>query len=101
MRLDRIMWLFGALFLMFGLPLFFIEDEGWRKYFLGLSALFLGCFGLAMAGDGVLRGKIKLQLTLLTRRDQPITFWLAVTVISAAGVATIATGIWAMFFKVW
>lgn len=101
LRLDRVMWVFAALFLLFGLPLFFVEDKSWQKALLGLSTLSLGGFALAMAGDGVLKGEIKFNLSLIKRRDQPVVFWLTVALVTAAGIATIITGIWALFFKVW
>ena len=101
LRLSSIMWLCAALFLIFGLPLFVVEDEDWRKYLLGLCAMSLGGFALSMAGDGCQKGEIKFNLSLISRRDQPVAFWSAVTIVTVAGVVTFGAGIWAIFFKTW
>jgi len=101
MNLNRLMWIFGALFVLFGLPLFFVEDRSWVRIWIGLSTLSLGCFALAMAGDGVVKGEIKLQFSLIRRATQPRTFWATVALVCGAGVAVVATAFWAMFFKTW
>lgn len=95
------MWIFAALFLLFGLPLFIVEDEGWRKILLGGTTLSLGGFALAMAGDGIIKGEIKFNLSLIKCHDRPVVFWSTVALVAIAGIATIATGIWALLYKEW
>ena len=101
MYLDRLMWLFGALFVLFGLPLLLVEDKGWQRVFIGLSVLSLGCFALAMVGDGLVKGKIRFQFSLIERTAQPRTFWATIALVSTAGIVVIITAFWAMFFKTW
>jgi hypothetical protein len=101
MRLDRLMWLCAALFILFGLPLVFVEDSGWQRVCVGLSALSLGCFALAMAGDGLVKGEIRVQFSQIKRTAQPHFFWTAIALVSSTGVVVIITAFWAMFFKTW
>lgn len=101
MRLSRLTWLCGALFILFGLPMVFAEDQGWQKAWASLSTLSLGCFGLAMVADGLVKGEIRLQFSLIRRATQPRTFWATIVLVAAAGVGTIITAIWATFFKIW
>lgn len=100
-RLSRLMWVFAALFLVFGLPMILVEDKAWQRILVGLSTLSLGGFALAMAGDGIVKGEIKFNLSLIKRQDQPVIFWLTVALVTSAGIATIVTAFWAMFIKVW
>ena len=99
MSLERSMWLFGALFVVFGLPLAVLEDSIWQRVFGGLSVLCLGCFALAMAGDGVMKGKIKVQFSIIDRTAQPFLFWATTSVVFAAGVIVVIAAFWVMFFK--
>lgn len=99
MRLDRLMWLCAGLFVAFGLPLAVVGDGVWRNALGGLSVLSLGGFGLAMAGDGIVRGRIRVQFSVIRRAAQPRAFWAAVAVAAAAGLGVIASGIWVMFLK--
>lgn len=93
------MWLCGALFILFGLPAAFVEDGGWRHVLLGLSALSLGCFALAMAGDGLVKGQIRLQFSLIERAARPRLFWAAIALVCVTGAAVAATAVWALLFK--
>lgn len=95
------MWICAALFFVFGLPLFLVDDQVWRKALLGLTTLSLGGFALAMAGDGVVKSEIKFNLSLIKRQDRPVIFWLTIALVTAAGMATIVTALWAMFVKAW
>ncbi len=95
------MWAFGALFLLFGIPLFFVEDTAWVRRFTSLSVLSLGCFAFAMAGNGLFKGMIRIQFSQIYRATQPVWFWAAICLVSAAGTAAIATSVWAYLFKPW
>ena len=101
MILNRLMWLFGALFVLFGLPLAVVEDSGWQRVWGGLSLLSLGSFALAMAGGGMVTGQIRVQFSTIERSAQPYVFWAAIAIVSAAGVVVIITAFWAVFFKTW
>jgi len=99
--LNRLMWTFGALFRLFGLPLFIVEDTAWARLWTSLCVLSLGCFAFAMAGDGLIKGTIRIQFSLIHRTSQPIAFWAAIFMVSAAGTGAMATAIWAYFVKIW
>ncbi len=101
MRLDRLMWLCAALVILFLLPLVFVKESGWLRVCVGLSVLSLGCFGLAMAGDGIVKGEITLQFSQIKRTAQPRLFWTIIVLIFTAGGCVIVTAFWAMFFKTW
>jgi hypothetical protein len=99
MKFDRMMWLCGALFVLFGLPLAVLEDTAWRTICGGLSVLSLGLFALSMAADGLTKGTIRIQFSVIDRTAQPRSFWAAIAVVSAAGAGVIIAGIWVLFFK--
>ena len=99
MPLDRLMWLFAALFILFGLALGFVEDRGWQNVCGGMSVLSLGCFGMAMAGDGLVKGEIRLQFSLIKRAAQPRLYWTAIALVFTTGVGVIITAVWAIFLK--
>ena len=101
MVLNRLMWLFGALFVLFGLPLAVVEDGGWARVWGGLSLLSLGGFALAMAGDGMVKGQIRVQFSRIQRTTQPWLFWATIALVSATGVVVIITAVWVLFFKTW
>ncbi len=101
MRWDRLMWLCGGLFVAFGLPLAVVEDRGWQHVLGGISALSLGGFGLAMAGDGVAKGQIRLHFSVIRRAARPRAFWAAVALAAAAGAGAVASAFWALVFKPW
>ncbi len=95
------MWLCAGLFVAFGLPLAFVEDRGWQHVWGGLSVLSLAGFGLAMAGDGIVKGQIRVHLSVIRRAGRPRTFWAVVVLVAAAGAGVAASGLWALFFKPW
>ena len=101
MRFDRLMWLFAALFLIFGAALLAAEETGWQRWLTGLSTFSLGCFAFAMAADGVAQSRIRLQTSVIHRNSRPKLFWAAVGLVAAAGAGTIVTSLWAFFFKTW
>lgn len=99
MRVDRLMWIFAGLVLVFGLPLLIIHDKSRALPFAGLSVLALGGFGLALAADGVRKGEIRLHPSVIRRADHPLVFWATIALVAAAGAGTIATAIWVFVFK--
>ena len=101
MYLARLMWLCGALFVLFGLPLAVIEDTVWKHVSGGLSILFLSLFAFSMVGDGLVKGKIRLQFSWIYRATQPRAFWASIALVLCAGMGVMITAIWVLFFKTW
>lgn len=99
MSFNRLMWIFAGLFLLFGLPLFLVDDKDWVRPLISLSCLSLGGFALAMAADGLVQGQIKFQFSLIKRQQQPYLYWASITLVFVAGVSVVITAIWAAFFK--
>ncbi len=92
-------WVFAALFVACGLPLFFVEDVGWRNTWGGLSLIGLGGFALSMARDAVKSGEVRLNFSRIKRADSPRLFWATLALIAAAGVSVLVAAVWALFFK--
>lgn len=82
-------------------PLAFVEDRGWQHVWGGLSVLSLAGFGLAMAGDGIVKGQITVHFSVIQRASQPRTFWAAVVLVAAASAGVVVSGLWVLFFKPW
>lgn len=101
MTFHRLMWIFAGLFLLFGFPLLMIEDKAWLRILVSLCCLSLGGFALSMAADGLIKGQIKFQFSLIERQRQPFFYWAALALVLAAGFGTVITAIWAAFFKTW
>lgn len=101
MAFNRLMWLCAGLFLLSGIPLFWIEDPNWARISASLALLFLGLFALAMAADGVAQGQIRFQFSIVRRAQRPRLFWATVGLVIVAGIGVLVTAAWAMFFKVW
>lgn len=101
MYFDRLMWLCAALFVLFGLPLAFIEDIAWQHVSGGLSILSLSLFALAMVGNGLVKGKIRLQFSWINRTTQPRTFWASIALVFSTGMGVMIAAIWVLFFKTW
>ena len=99
MTLNRLMWAFGGLFVVFGLFLAVADGTTARDIWGGLSVTSLGSFALAMAFDGVSKGEIRLQFNVIKRATQPRLFWAIVVVIMGTGTVVIMSAVWAMFFK--
>lgn len=97
---HRLIWIFGALFVFFGLPLIIVDDNEMGRVLAGLSALSLGGFALALAFNARVTGKITLQFSKISRAARPRTYWAAVSLVAIAGVVVVITGFWAIFFKV-
>lgn len=92
-------WVFAGLFVACGLPLFWVEDAGWRNVWGGLSLLGLGGFALAMAGDAARSGQVRINLTRIRRAQSPRLFWAVLALIASAGLAVLAAAAWALAFK--
>ncbi len=99
MTLTRLMWIFGALFVVFGLIMAVADGNATRHIWGGLSVASLGCFALAMVFDGVLKGEIRVQFDVINRATRPRLFWAAVALISAAGIVVMVSAVWILFFK--
>ena len=99
MLLRYLTWIFGGLFLLFGIPSLMTESAGWQKFWVGMSTLCLGGFGLSLAGDVLVSGQIRLQHSVIRRADKPRLFWAAVILVAAAGIGVLITGVWFLFFK--
>jgi hypothetical protein len=99
MPLRRLTWIFGGLFVAFGVPLVLSEGVEGRRFWAGLSTLCLGGFGVSMARDALATGQIRLQTSVIRRAARPRLFWAAVVLVAAAGVGVLITGFWFLFFK--
>lgn len=99
MALNRMIWIFAGLFVAFGLMLGASEDPASRNLWGGLSAGCLGGFALALAGDGLSKGRIRFGFDEIDRTTHPRLFFAAVTVVVAAGLSTLAAAITIVFFK--
>ena len=49
--------------------------------------------------DGLTKGTIRIQFSVIDRATQPRSFWAAIVVVLAAGAGVIIAGIWVLFFK--
>jgi len=99
MSLNRLMWVFGGMFVVFGLLMAVADSTTARDIWGGLSITSLGSFALAMALDGVSKGEIRVQFDVIKRASQPRLFWATVTLIGAAGIGVIVGAAWILFFK--
>lgn len=98
-NIERLMWIFAGLFVVFGLLLGLSEDPASRNIWGGLSAGFLGGFALAMAADGIQQGRIRFGFDVIHRAARPRLFALAIAVVVCAGVVTLAAAVWVSLFK--
>jgi hypothetical protein len=99
MTANRIMWIFAALFVVFGLLLAIADDASARNLFGGLSIASLGIFAFAMAFDGIAKGQIRIQFDVIKRDNRPRLFRAAVVTVCAAGAAALWTAVWFLFLK--
>ena len=99
MPIKPLTWILAGLFLLFGLPLLATDGEAGRRFWAGLSTLSLGGFALSMAHDALLSGQLRLQNSTIYYARQPRVFWAMVALIVAAGLATLGTALWLLFFK--
>lgn len=98
MRSQKLIWIFAGAFVLFGVTLFFVEDEAARDFWGGLSILCLGGFALALAYDALATGRITIQFSKISRRTQPRMFWAAVGLVVATGSVVIVAGLRFIFF---
>ncbi len=99
MTLNRLMWVFASLFVAFGLLMAAVEDTTARKIWGGLSVASLGGFAFAMVFDGVSKGEIRVQFSVIERATQPRLFWAAVTLVGAAGIGVVVSAAMVLFFR--
>ncbi len=99
MTSSRLMWVFGGLFVVFGLFMAVADGTTARDIWGGLSITSLGSFALAMVFDGVSKGVIRVQFDVIKRATQPRLFWATVALIGAAGIAVMVSAAWILFFK--
>lgn len=99
MALNHLMWIFGGLFVFFGLLLGVSGSEAAKTLWGGLSVTCLGGFALAMAADGIVRGQIRFQFSIIRRAATPRLFWATVCLVAAAGIGVLIAAVWAVFFK--
>jgi hypothetical protein len=90
---------FGGGFVLFGLPLLVVEDQGWVRISAGLSTFCLGGFALAMVQDALGTGRIRLQHGTIHYASRPRLFWAAIALYAVAGLAMIGVAGWILFIK--
>ena len=73
-RFSTLQWAFVALFLIAGLPLFFVSDPDTGRALARLAVIFLGGFAVAMSLDARQTGVLQLQHTTIRRAARPRLF---------------------------
>ena len=100
---ERLKWIFAILFLLCGVPLFFLDKENPNPVaahiLAGMASLSLGGFALCLVWNALETGEIKLQHFHYSRRSQPRRFTATVALILIAGCSTLITAFWFLFFK--
>lgn len=100
---ERLKWIFAALFLACGAALLFLEarkPDPWAERLLaGAATLSLGAFVLCLAWNAWETGAVKLQQYSCTRGAQPLQFAAVLALVLAAGIGTLTTAVWFLFFK--
>jgi hypothetical protein len=99
MLLRRVTWILAGLFVLFGVAALTTDSESWRRFWVGLSTLSLGGFGVSMAKNALAAGQIRLQTAVIRFAHQPRLFWAAVILVAVAGVGVLIAGLWFLFFK--
>ncbi len=99
MTSNRLMWIFGGLFVVFGLLMAVSDGTTARDILGGLSITSLGGFAFAMVFDGVSKGEIRVQFDVIKRATQPRLFWATVALIGATGIGVMVSAAWVLFFK--
>lgn len=90
---------FGAGFVLFGLPLLFLENPGWLRASAALSAFCLGAFALAMVLDALNSGRIRLQHGVVHYGSRPRLFRAVIALYTIAGLGVVAVALWILFIK--
>lgn len=100
---DRLKWTFAILFILCGVPLWFLDagdpDPSAAAMLPGLAALFLGGFGLCLAWSSWETGTIDLLHFNYSRARQPRRFVAVIALILVAACGTLVTAFWFLFFK--
>jgi len=99
MNLDRLMWVFAGLAVVFGLLLAVVDSPTARNFWGSLSLISLCGFAFAMIFNGVSKGEIRLQFNVIRRATQPRLFWATVALIAAAGIGVIISAVRILFFE--
>ena len=99
MTLNRLMWVFAGLFVVFGLLMAVVEGTTARNIWGGLSVASIAGFAFAMVFDGISKGEIRVHFNVIKRATQPRLFWAAVTLVGAAGIAVVVSAAMVLFFK--
>jgi len=73
-KFSTLQWTFVALFLVAGLPLFFVSDPDTGRALARLAVFFLGGFAVAMSLDARQTGVLQLQHTTIRRAARPRLF---------------------------
>ena len=93
-------WIFAILFLLCGVPLFFLDKHNSDPTAAaGIASLFLSGFTLCLAWSALETDEIKLQHFKYSRRSQPRRFMATIALILVAGCGTLVTSFWFLFFK--
>ena len=100
MNLNRLMWAFGGLFILFWLLMAVVDGDEALNCWGGLSVASLGGFALAMALEGVTKGEVRMQYSVVKRATHPRLFWAVVILICATGIVVLISAVWVLFFKV-
>lgn len=99
MPYDRLMFIFGALFGLFGLPLVFLRDVGLSMVLGGLAMLSLACFAVTLGLRAIDEGQLRLQIVTVEKDTSPRLFWLSVALIIGAGAAVGIGAMWLILFE--
>lgn len=95
--------MFAGLFLLFGVPLLFLDkesaDQAIGMPLAGLAVLSLSGFAFSLAWHAWTTGQAKVQHFNYTRATQPYRFGATLVLILVAGTGTLITAFWVLFFK--
>lgn len=97
------MWTFGALFVLLGLPLLFLDRDNPDKTIAmplaGLATLSLSGFAFCLVWHSWLNGTIDIQHFTYSRAHQPLRYMATLLLILMAGFGTLISAVWFLFFK--
>ncbi len=97
---EKMMWVFGAGFVLFGL--IFSQTEKISPYsniWGGMSVFSLGLFSLSMVVGALQKREIKAERTTIRLDEHPLVFKLYVGLIAFAGAVVLCAGFWVVFFR--
>ena len=93
---ERLPWLFVALVLLLGLPLFLVEDRELARRWAGLIAVCLAGFAFSITFSAWVTGEIKLKEFHYYRTRQPRRFYATLALLLLVGGATLVSGVLAL-----